>query len=298
MLDRYILVTPARNEEAFIGNTIEAVLAQTVLPQKWQIVSDRSVDRTDEIVRGYARKHKFIQFLRTEGQAGLANRDFGSKVMAFRAGHRQISDIHHHFIGNLDADITFAPKYFEQLLERFRENERLGVAGGIVLEPKGDTYVPQMTSLNSVCGSVQLFRKECYDAFGGYIPIRGGGVDAAAEIMARMHGWSVETFRDLPVYAQRPVKTGGATVFHTCYRQGISNCLLGYHPLFQLASSISRIGQRPFVAGSVATMLGYTLSYLRRDQKVLPSDVIGFLRAEQMDRLLSSIGARRQSVRA
>lgn len=46
----YVLVTPARNEEAFIEQVIQSVLAQSVLPLKWAIVSDGSTDRTDEIV--------------------------------------------------------------------------------------------------------------------------------------------------------------------------------------------------------------------------------------------------------
>ena len=45
-----MLITPARNEAAFIELTIKSVVAQTVLPLKWVIVSDGSTDGTDEIV--------------------------------------------------------------------------------------------------------------------------------------------------------------------------------------------------------------------------------------------------------
>ena len=50
----YVLVTAAHNEEALIENTIRAVVSQTVLPKKWVIVSDASVDGTDRIVQAYA----------------------------------------------------------------------------------------------------------------------------------------------------------------------------------------------------------------------------------------------------
>ena len=50
-----MLITPARNEEAFIEETIRSVLAQTVLPRRWIIVSDGSTDRTDDIVQRHAR---------------------------------------------------------------------------------------------------------------------------------------------------------------------------------------------------------------------------------------------------
>ena len=46
----YVLITPARNEEVNIEKTILSVIAQTILPEKWVIVSDGSTDRTDEIV--------------------------------------------------------------------------------------------------------------------------------------------------------------------------------------------------------------------------------------------------------
>jgi len=59
-LPKYVLVTPARNEAAFIEQTIRSVVAQTVLPVKWVIVSDGSTDGTDEVVRKLADKHDWI----------------------------------------------------------------------------------------------------------------------------------------------------------------------------------------------------------------------------------------------
>jgi biofilm PGA synthesis N-glycosyltransferase PgaC len=294
MKDRnYVLVTPARNEEGYIARTIESVLSQTVLPQRWVIVSDGSVDRTDEIVESYLKNHPFIQLLKKGQQGKLGEKDFGSKVRAFRAGYGLLGGQSYAFVGNLDADITFEPDYHEQILDRFHANPRLGLAGGMVLEPQGNRYVPQNTSLNSVCGSVQLFRREAYEATGGYIPMRMGGVDAAAEIMVRMHGWAVQTFPEIQVRATRPVLTGGATILSTKYRQGISNYLLGYHPIFQLASCLSRIGDKPFLIGSVLTLLGYSGSYLRRYKRTLPDEVVRFLRSEQTHRLVSSLTSRR-----
>ena len=42
MVDRYVIITAARNEEAYIENTIQSVISQTALPLKWIIVSDGS----------------------------------------------------------------------------------------------------------------------------------------------------------------------------------------------------------------------------------------------------------------
>jgi poly-beta-1,6-N-acetyl-D-glucosamine synthase len=285
----YSLVTPAKNEEAYIGGTIEAVLSQTLLPQKWVIVSDGSTDRTDEIIESYMQKHSIIHLLQNDRSTQGSKRNFGSKAFAFQKGYSCLLGTDFQFIGNLDADVTFEPSYYSTLLERMESNPKMGVAGGIILELVAGRYVSQSISLNSVAGAVQLFRRDCYESFGGYIPVPRGGIDAAAEIMARMRGWEVQTFADIGVYHHRRVSTGGKSIANTRFFQGVTNYLLGYHPLFQLASSVSKLKDAPVVLGSLCTMLGYSWSGLKRQQKVLPPEAIEFLRIEQMSRLVTTL---------
>ena len=292
--DRYALVTPAKNEEGFIENTIEAVLSQTCLPEKWVIVSDGSTDRTSEIAAAYAERHSFIQLVRTQA-LGKPAKNFGSKVRAFRGGYRELRDTPHEFVGNLDADVTFDRDYFEQILSRFRENPKLGLAGGIIVQRSGNGFVAQHMSLNSVAGAVQLFRRETYEAFGGYIAIEGGGIDAAAEIMTRMHGWQVQTFPEIHVRHHRRVSTGGATALGTTFRQGITNYRLGYHPAFQVVSCLSRSIDRPYLVGSMSTFLGYCWAFVKNYERAMPDGVIEYLRSEQTARIISSFAPSKTS---
>ena len=37
--NRYVLITPARNEEVNIEKTIQSMISQTILPIKWVIVN-------------------------------------------------------------------------------------------------------------------------------------------------------------------------------------------------------------------------------------------------------------------
>src|SRR5713226_4266269 len=104
----YVLVTPARNEAAFIEQTIEAVVGQTIRPAKWVIVSDGSTDGTDEIVKGYAAKHNWIELVRMPERR---ERHFAGKVGAFNAGYARVRDLDYDVIGNLDADISFDEEY-------------------------------------------------------------------------------------------------------------------------------------------------------------------------------------------
>ena len=80
----YVLVTPARNEKDFIELTIKSVVAQTVKPLLWVIVSDRSVDGTDEIVCRYAQKYPFIHLVRNDKPS---ERNTAAKVHAINLGH-------------------------------------------------------------------------------------------------------------------------------------------------------------------------------------------------------------------
>jgi biofilm PGA synthesis N-glycosyltransferase PgaC len=282
----YVLITPARNEESNISKTIQAVLAQSILPRQWVIVSDGSIDATEAIVEKYVAAVPFIKLLRREGNR---EREFGSKVEAFRIGYQAIADVTHEFVGNLDADVSFPADYFEQLLHHFRQDKQLGICGGLIVELIEGKFVAQKMSLNSVAGAVQMFRRECYEDIGGYVGIKGGGIDAAAEITARMHGWKVRTFSDLPVWHHRRVVTGSSSIVGARFRQGASNYQLGYHPLFHLASCLSRMGERPYVLGSASMLCGYLWSILKRPQRVLPPEVQRYLQKEQISRLTDAI---------
>ena len=135
---RFALVTPARNEEAYIAQTIDAVLSQTTLPEKWIIVSDGSSDGTDDIVLSVAQQYRFIELLKV-GRPGV--KTFCSKAAAFRQGYERLRRTECEYIGNLDADVTFAADYYDRILEWFQSNPKLGVASGAVLELVGGKYV-------------------------------------------------------------------------------------------------------------------------------------------------------------
>jgi glycosyltransferase involved in cell wall biosynthesis len=280
----YVLVTPARNEEAYIEKTIRSVISQSVLPRKWAIVSDGSVDRTDEIIGEYSKKCDFILPLhRRAGQ----ERHFGSKAEAFRFGYEQLQDLEFDFIGNLDADVSFDSKYYEGVLSKFEENERLGVAGGIRFDLIDGRFRKVLCARNSVGGPFQLFRRQCYETIGGYRPLRLGGIDAVAETMARMHGWDVESFPDLEVYHYRCTGTAGGGILRANFKAGMRAYVIGYHPLFLMARCAFRLLNYPLLIGSFTQLAGYFWAFLRRHERAVSDDFVEYLRSEQLSRLWS-----------
>ena len=276
----YVLITPAKNEEDFIGLTIESILIQTILPKKWTIVSDGSTDTTDHIIEKYAEKYRFIQLVR---KPNAENRNFGSKVKAFNTGVKQLGTLKYNYIGNLDADVSFDKDYYECILKEFERNHKLGIAGGIIKGLINDKYYNQNISLDSVAGAVQLFRKECFEVIGGgYLPLEHGGEDTAAEILARSHGYQVRTFEDLNVYHHRRVASQAGNILQAKFRQGVSFYRLGYHPIFQFIKCLYRITDRPFLLSSFLVLIGYLWGAFKNDEMSLPEKAIKYLRYEQL----------------
>lgn len=290
-MKKYVLITPARNEEAYIEKSIESIVSQTLRPAQWVIVSDRSTDRTDAVAAHYAARHPFIKLITLPAGQG---RDFGSKVSAFKTGYSALSVADYDYIGNLDADVSFAPDYYERIIERFEAKERLGIAGGVILELMGKEFRKQLSGKNSVAGAVQFFSRRCFEDIGGYVPIKFGGIDSAAEIMARMKGWEVSAFEELEVYHHRRV-SGSSGIFKARFRSGMMHYQLGYHPLFQVVSAVYRLQDPPLIAGSLLTLFGYCWAFTRRYERPVSRTFIDYLTAEQKARLRSILNLKLSS---
>jgi poly-beta-1,6-N-acetyl-D-glucosamine synthase len=286
----YILVTAARDEEKHIERTLDSVVSQTVLPRQWIIVSDRSLDRTDEIVLRYASQHSYIQLVR---RVTGTKRDFSSKVEALRLGLSQTGQITHSFIGMLDADLSFEKNYFAEVLRMFSITPGLGLAGGIYYEFTNGGWFPVRTALDwSVSGGVQMFRRECYESFGGYIPLPYGGIDTVAEVMTRKAGWLVRTNPNLVVKHHRRMGTAAGGALQAGFMEGWRDFTVGYHPLFELAKRLSRIGQRPYFIRSICGIAGFCAARIVARQPLAPDSLVRFLQREQRGRMASFLAGR------
>jgi glycosyltransferase involved in cell wall biosynthesis len=286
MTPRYVIITPAHNEEAFIEKTIGSMVAQTVLPMKWVVVNDGSTDRTGQIVEGWAKRHGFIQLVYLRRDEG---RNFARKALAFDAGFKEIRNLPFDFIGNVDADMSFAPEYFGNILKDFESDLKLGISGGIVYTKFTDKFVSYDTTPDSVGGKVQLFRRECFESVGGYLPLKDGGIDTAAEIMARMNGWKVRKSFENKTFEHRPTSFTWGTPLKAKMREGSHFHSLGYDPVFYLLRCIYRLKEYPFFLGSAAALFGYVKNMVRQRPIVLPAEVVKFLRAEQRAKLSKAL---------
>jgi glycosyltransferase involved in cell wall biosynthesis len=279
----YVLVSAARNEEAYIERTIRAVTAQTCAPTQWLIVSDGSTDKTDEIVHRYADLYPFIKLWRVQLRR---DRSFGSKAMAINDGYEMIRHLEHEFVGILDVDITFSTQYYERVMAHMDAQPDLGIAGGILYDVWDGRPVRHITSTRwSVSGAVQMFRKQCWQRIGGYLPVPGG-IDAVAEIMTRMQGLKVQTFPELHVWHHRRTGSHRRGLVGILWRRGVEDYEIGYHPLFFFLRAMRRSLYKPLILSGTTMLAGYAWASIKRNKRRVPEDFVRFLRHEQMGRLL------------
>jgi GT2 family glycosyltransferase len=285
---RYVLITAARNEEAFIAGTIRSVIAQTYLPERWIIVSDGSTDRTDEIVGQFVSDHPWIELLRMPDRK---ERHFAGKANAFNAGYAIVKGLNPDVVGNLDADLTLGPCHFEYLIGKFEEDEGLGVCGAPFKE--GDEqYDYRFTNIEHVSGACQLFRRECLDAVGGYRPLKAGCIDYVAVTSARMIGWKTRTFTEHVCIHQRDMGTAQQGITRARFKQGQKDFAVGFHPLWEVCRILYQARNKPYVLGSLAMAGGFINSSIRRPERSVTTELMAFTRREQMMRLSRLLGLR------
>ena len=137
-------------------------------------------------------------------------------------------------IGNLDADVSFDKDYLQFLMQKFVQDPKLGVAGTPFTEDNGYSSIhDSFEGSKHVAGGCQLFRTECFQEIGGYIPNKEGGIDWIAVTTARMKGWKLSLF--LKVFNHhRSLGTGQSNKFGEYYliTEG-KITILGNHPLWE-----------------------------------------------------------------
>ena len=168
------VVVPAYNEERYIAEALDAVLAQTDPPLELIVVDDGSTDGTAEIVRTYGERVRLIE-QENRGCPG-----------AFDTGFQQAAG---DFIALCPADDVWEPRKLEwqrEVLARhpdvdvtFGAAERFGLASGPHHRPQGagvlDTraFAREMYPENLIADPSAVVRRSLYFDLGGYEPLVG-----------------------------------------------------------------------------------------------------------------------------
>jgi glycosyltransferase involved in cell wall biosynthesis len=283
MKPRYLVITPARNEEAHLLHTIRSMVGQNLRPIRWVIVNDGSTDRTAAMIDDEARKHDWIVPVHRNDRGYY--KPGGGVVETFYEGYKLIQEQPWEFVAKLDADLSFEPDYFERCLEYFKTEPQLGIGGGTVsLDVDGhlQNESPSDPAFH-VRGPNKIYRRECWEAIGGLF--QAPGWDTIDELKANMLGWTTRTFHDIQLCHHRATGSTDGT-WKNSVKFGLCNYISGYHPMFMLAKCAKRLFQPPYFVGAVGLAWGFCKGYLHKVAQVDDPDLIQYVRRQQLNKLL------------
>lgn len=278
----YILISPVRDEEKYIVQTLDSVINQTIKPAKWIIVDDASSDRTPEIIASYRKKFPWIEILRIDRDTA---RQPGSPIVnAFNRGYQMIKGGEFDFVVKLDCDLRFAPDYFEKLLKEFEKDPRLGIASGIYLQDHGKGWMPIKMPAYHTAGACKFMRKQCFTQIDGFVATKGW--DTIDEIRAQMNGWRTRHFVELVMYHLKN-EGSGIGILKTSVMHGEIFYMTGGSKLFFIAKVLHRmVTTRPVLIGGLMLLYGYLKPFLKRRKRLVTDDEAKFYSTLLLSRLL------------
>ncbi len=280
---KYVVVTAARDEAGYIEHTIKSLTSQTVKPIRWIIVDDGSTDGTVELVEAAAAQNDWITVIRRENRGfrsvGVGNYD------ALQEGFRAVANIDHDFLSIVDADVDFAPTYFEELGIKFSENPKLGIGCGAVIDILDGAFykadiLPEMTG-----GPLKCYRCQCWEEIGGLV--RAASWDAIDCFKAMQLGWISQTFQEksLNISHLRPTGSTQNSIFTGKKRRGAGMYFMGAHPVWVVASALRRFFEPPVAKGCWFVLVGYFQEMWRGGDQLKDQDLITYIRRWQLKRL-------------
>lgn len=281
---RYIVVSPVRDEEAYLPATIASVASQTIPPTEYILVDDGSTDSTADIIREAAKTHPFIRYVR---RSNRGERKVGAGVVeAFYDGYAAIAATSYDFICKMDGDLTVGRTYFETLFSRFRQDPYLGAASGKLFLDLGDgRMVEERITDESVLGGVLCLSRSCFEAIGGFT--RQVMWDGITFHRCRMEGYRTRSFNNpiLRITDHRIMGSSHKSIYHGRLRWGWGQYFMGTHPLYILVAGLYRVIERPFVIGGLLIIAGYLQGWVTRTRQYNHPGFKASLRAWQLERL-------------
>lgn len=276
----YVVITPVRDEEAYLSFTLRSMLAQSLRPREWIIVDDGSTDSTGALIDQFAGRHKWIRVLHRENRG---YRQAGAGVVeAFYDGYRCLRAQDWEFLVKMDGDLSFASSFFRQALARFASQPRLGIAGALLYERVNGSLRPEKGPRFHVRGATKIYRRRCWEEIGGLVS--SPGWDTVDEIRANMLRWTTETIDGLTAVHQRAA--GAAEdVWRHSVKLGQAAYVSGYHPLFMMARCLYRVPFRPYVLGALGMAWGFLAGYLGRVRQTRDPALVRYVHNQQWSRL-------------
>jgi glycosyltransferase involved in cell wall biosynthesis len=281
---RYVLISACRDEAAFLRQTLDSVIAQSIRPAKWVIVDDGSTDSTPQTLAEYQAKYDWIEVI-TRSNRG--RRSVGPGVIdAFYEGYDAINPDDYEYLCKLDLDLRLPPRYFEILAARMEADRRIATCSGKAYVEHNGQLVCERHGDDMSLGMTKFYRMSCFIAIGGFVrEVMWDGIDCHR---CRMLGWRACSWDEpeLRFIHLRPMGSSQRSIYVGRMRHGFGQYFMGTGFIFMAASAIYRLNERPYVVGSVAMLWGWLKSALTGHPRYQDIEFRTFLRRYQWRVLL------------
>ena len=282
---RYYVVIPAHNEAGFIQKTLQSLVNQSLLPEKVIVVNDNSTDNTEQLIDQFAQQYAIINKLNT---ASSQDHMPGSKVVnAFNKGLDQLDD-HYDFIVKLDADIILPKNYFSKVAEVFAQDPSIGIAGGFAYEEdqNGNWLLNHPMNKDHIRGAFKAYTKDAFKAIQGLRCAMGW--DTLDELLARYHGYRIQSIESLKVKHLRP--TGKSYNKKARLLQGKAMYTMGYGFVLTCIASVKMalMNKRPKVL--LDNLSGYFNAKNNKTPLLVSKAEAEFIRAYRWKNIKAQIG--------
>jgi poly-beta-1,6-N-acetyl-D-glucosamine synthase len=278
---QFVIISPVRNEADNLGKSIASVVSQTIRPQEWVIVDDGSTDNTGAILDRSAAQHAWIKVVH---RSDRGFRHPGTGVMeAFYDGYSILKTSKWEFLVKLDGDLVFPADYFEKCFNKFKQEPKLGIGGGILYHNAGNHMQMEAHQSFHVRGATKIYRRECWDELGGLII--SPGWDTVDELKAHFLGWQTRSFSDITIMHRRPTGAVDGT-WSNAVKHGLANYVAAYHPLFLLVKCLKRAVHKPYLVESLGILFGFMKGYIGGFPRPNDRAFIRYVRSQQLRRLV------------
>ena len=241
-------------------------------------------DDTLRILAEYAQRHPLIRVVTRKDRG---HRAVGPGVIeAFYAGYAVINPDDYDYLCKLDLDLRLPPRYFEILMQRMAANPSIATCSGKAYIEQHGRLVNENHGDETSLGMTKFYRVSCFKAIGGFVrEVMWDGIDCHA---CRMKGWIACSWDepDLRFIHLRPMGSSQQSIYTGRMRHGYGQYFMGTGFLFILASAVSRLGEKPYVLGSLAMLWGWLKSALQGKPRYNNPEFRQFLRKYQMRALL------------
>ena len=282
---RYAVISPCRNEESFMRQTLDTMVGQTIRPTLWVIVDDGSTDQTPAILAEYAAQHDWIRIVT---RIDRGRRAVGPGVIeAFYAGFQTIDSKDYQYVCKLDLDLRLPAGYFEGLMSRMEANPRIATCSGkAYIESAGGVLESERHGDENSIGASKFYRMSCFEELGGFVrEVMWDGIDGHR---CRMRGWIACSWEDedLRFVHLRPMGSSQHSIFVGRKRHGYGQYYMGTGLMWMIATAVYRVAERPYVVGGLFILWGWIDARIKKLPRYEEPGFGEFLRHYQWRALL------------